>query len=304
MYPTLYEAGELGLHTWGVMVTMAFLVSVLVVQRRVPKVGVNPDRLVPMYVLLIVAALLGARLLHFVFAEPALLFGNPAVFFDVKRGGYAFYGGVIGGGLAGALFCRARGIPVWKVTDVAAAAIPLGLAVGRVGCFFAGCCHGQPTRQAGGAALWSMRGGEVVLVEGFPWVGLVFFPGVGVGALHNVVLYPSQPWATAGGLILFGLLSLMWARMRRFDGQIIATLFVLYAGLRSLLESFRGDSVRGLYEVGGLTLSTSQLVSLGMVAVAAVITAVKWRDGVAPETPWVAPTEDELNAALLDDEDA
>ncbi len=303
MYPTLVEFGETGIHTWGLMVTLAFLVAVVRVQRRVPRVGVNPDQLVPMYVLLIAAALAGARLLHFVFAEPGVFFSEPTAFFDPSRGGYAFYGGVIGGGLAGALYCRARGLPVWKVADVCATAIPLGLAVGRVGCFFAGCCHGGPVDVAVDSVLLTLKGGQVVALDGAPWVGLVYFPGVGVGDTHNIALYPSQPWAVLGGLSLAAVLSVMWRRHRRFDGQIAASLFVLYAGLRSLLEAYRGDTVRGLYSLGPLTLSTSQIVSLGMVAAAVAVVALKWRGGVAPETPWVPPTDDELDAALLADDE-
>lgn len=304
MYPTLIQFDEVaGLHTWGLMIMVAFLAAIVRVQRRVPSVGVNPDRLVPMYVLIVVFAILTARLFHFVFATPALFFADPLSFFSLQQGGYVFYGGVVGGAAAGMGFAAWQKLPVWKIADICATAIPLGLALGRVGCFFAGCCHGAEVDGSVDSVLLTMKGGQIVTLDSAPWLGLVYFPGVGVGSLHNVPLYPSQPWATVGALALAELLSWAWHRWRRFDGQITAMMLVLYAGLRSLLEAYRGDTVRGLYELGPATLSTSQLVSLGMVAVAIGIVVVRSRKGLAPETPWTPPTDDELDAALLADEE-
>ena len=68
---------------------------------------------------------------------------NPLIFFDGNEGGLVFYGGAIGGVISGVIYCYLRKIPVWKMADIGAPAIMLGLAIGRLGCFFAGCCHGM-----------------------------------------------------------------------------------------------------------------------------------------------------------------
>jgi prolipoprotein diacylglyceryltransferase len=87
----------------------------------------------------------------------------------------------------------------------------------------------------------------------------------------------------------------MWRWGRRFDGQVLAAMMVLYAGSRTWVEGFRGDTIRGLYEVAGVQLSTSRLVAIGMAVGALVIVAVKLRGGVAPEAEFVSDEdEDEL----------
>lgn len=293
MFPTLYSSELVSIHSWGLMVLLAFAVGCGIAGWRAPKVGIDPDKLVPLYVLVGVAGMLGARLLHFVFAEPALFFGDPLVFFDVNHGGWAFYGGVIGGVGSGAIYARLRGVPVWKFADIAAASIMLGLAIGRVGCLLAGCCHGGLCDAPVLGDLLALPYGEVKLVEGFPFLALRFEPGVGVGALRGSVLFPTQLMEIGFGLAWFAVLSAMWRWGRRFDGQVLATMMVLYAGSRTWVEGFRGDSIRGLYEIAGVQLSTSRLVAIGMGVGALAIVAAQLRRGVAPESAF-EPEDEEV----------
>jgi len=85
----------------------------------------------------------------------------------------------------------------------------------------------------------------------------------------------------------------MWYRLRRFDGQILATMMVLYAGLRSSIENFRGDSIRGEDIMSGL--STSQSISVFSLVVALLIAVIQFRKGVASEEPFVGDLDDELD---------
>ena len=297
MFPTLFTHQGIGFHTWGLMVMMAFLAAFMLVSSRARKVGIDSDNLVPLYLLISIFGLAGARLLHFVFAEPASFFSNPLVFFDMDQGGFAFLGGVIGGVISGAIYALRNDIPVWKLADIAAAAIMLALAVGRMGCFFAGCCHGQAWHGDHGgpieisSVLMSFPGGSVVSVAELPWVALTFKQGVGVGAIFDVPLYPTQLLEITAGLTIFALLSLMWKRFRWFDGQIIAGMLVLYAFARFNIERFRGDTVRGVDYFG--LFSTSQLVSIAMVVVAAVIVVARFGAGVALEVPIIDNDEED-----------
>ena len=85
MYPTLYEFDGVGLHTWGLMVMLAFCVASLVLGMRAGKVGIDSDRLMPFFLLITFGGLIGSRLLHFVMAEPSLLpKGQRAVRFRVS----------------------------------------------------------------------------------------------------------------------------------------------------------------------------------------------------------------------------
>lgn len=283
MHPTLITWHGLGFHTWGLMITIAFSAACLVLGSRARRIGVDPDRLVPLYLLSPVLGLLGARLLHFTMAEPELFFQHPLAFFDMNQGGFAFYGGVIVGALGGMLWAWLSKLPVLKLLDLCAPPIMLGLAFGRIGCFFAGCCHGRPVDLAETGTLLSLQGGRIVSVDGFPWVALVYLKHIGVGDIHDVPVFPTQPWEAIGAFGLFFLLSWMHRNARRFDGQIIGSMLVLYAGLRFTVETFRGDTVRGIDYLG--LFSTSQMVSfVGFVLGLGVLVA-RARRGVAAEVP-------------------
>jgi len=285
MYPTFFRFQGQGFHMWGLMLMVAFAAAILVLNKRAKKVGVDPDLLVMFYQIIIIAALVGSRLLHFVFAEPALFFSNPLVFFDFDQGGFAFYGGAIGGALAGSWYIKRKAIPFWKLLDAAAPTLMLGLAVGRLGCFCAGCCHGGLIETTQTGTLLNLQGGSIVTVEGFPLVAFNFVQGIGVGNIHGAPIYPTQGFESLGAFSIFLFLSWMWNQRRRFDGQIFAWLLLTYPILRSTIETFRGDVVRGTDWFG--LFSTSQVVSIPTFAIGLAIVAIRMRKGLGPETPWV-----------------
>lgn len=285
MLPTLFQpAGSpIGIHTWGLMVMIAFVAGCALLGIRAAKVGIDPDRLTSFYTIATFGGLIGARLLHFLMAEPRTFFSHPLAFFDLSKGGFAFYGGAIFSTIAGVLWARQKRIPIWKLADVAAPSLMLGLAFGRLGCFFAGCCHGAACALPATGTALTLPGGSIVTTAGFPYLALVFKRGVGVGDLFDVPLYPTQLWEFAGALILFFLLSWEWRSWRWFDGQVFATLLLTYPVLRSIIESFRGDVIRGTNYFG--FLSTSQVVSIPVMALGALVLLVRARHGLAPEQP-------------------
>ena len=292
MFPTLFEINGLGFHTWGLMLILAFLAASVVMQSRVARVGVDADRMVPLYMIAVVAGLVGSRLMHFIGADWRAFLANPAVFFDPGKGGFAFYGGAILGVLTGVVFLRMIKAPIWKVLDIGAACLMLGASIGRVGCFFAGCCHGRSCDLPVSSTLLSLRGGDVVLTDGAPWLALLFHKGVGVGSLPDVALYPTQLWDAGATFLMFLFLSWMWRSWRRFDGQCIAALLLLYPGVRSTVETFRGDSVRGVDWFGMFT--TSQMVSVPVAVIGLLLVIWRWPKGVAPEAPFVPEPDADL----------
>ena len=285
MYPTFFRFQGQGFHMWGLMLMLGFTVAILVLNKRAKRVGIDPDLLVMFYQIIIIAALVGSRLLHFVFAEPALFFSDPLVFFDFDQGGFAFYGGAIGGAAAGSWYIKRQGIPSWKLLDAAAPTMMLGLTIGRLGCFFAGCCHGRIVDAVQTHTLLSLPGGTVVTIDGWPFVAFNFVAGVGVGSTHGVPIYPTQWFESVGAFMVFAFLSWLWLKRRSFDGLIFGTLLMLYPLLRSTIETFRGDGVRGTDWFG--LLSTSQLVSIPTFLLGLGIVLVRMRSGLAPEEPFV-----------------
>jgi len=305
MYPNIYSvqldgfSSPMGIHTYGLMLLLAFGVAFLVAQNRVRQMGTNPDIMLPILGWAILLGIVGSRVLHFVMAEPQLLLADPLIILKFNRGGMAFYGGVIAATVGCLWLAKKKGAPLWKFADATSPAILVGLALGRLGCFAAGCCHGRACDLPSAATLLELPGGQIVTGEGFPWLALVFKSGVGVGNLHDVVLFPTQLWESTGALLIFAFLSWMWASWRRFDGQILGSLLICYPILRSSIENFRGDTLRGVEHLG--LFSTSQLVSIPVACLGIAILLVRSRHGLLPETPWVAD-ENEMDD-ILDDLD-
>lgn len=302
MHPTLIEFSErVGIHSYGLLILTALLFAFTVSSKRAKTVGVDPDDLPFMYLLVAMCGILGARLFYFLFSDTQNFFANPFIFFDGNEGGLVFYGGAIGGVISGVIYCLLRKIPVWKMADIAAPAIMLGLAIGRLGCFFAGCCHGAAIElgEHEHSVLMSFKGGDVLWLEHAPYLALSFNPGVGVGAIFHTPTYPTQLWEFTGAITLFLVLSFIWKRQRYFDGQILAMMMVMYAGLRTTIENFRGDSIRGEDIMSGL--STSQSISVFSLGLAVVIALIQFRKGVATEEPFVSDLDEDLEGDSLDE---
>jgi phosphatidylglycerol:prolipoprotein diacylglycerol transferase len=181
---------------------------------------------------------------------------------DFVRSGGVFYGGFIGAVLVGYILIRRYGLSWWKTADAFAPGIALGQAIGRQGCFAAGCCWGKPTTLPWGVE-FTEAGHEVT--------------GVPLG----VHLHPTQLYESFAAFALF--LFLIWLhRRKRFNGQVILIYGVLYGLIRFSIEFVRDDP-RG--DIAGLTtltgLSTSQLISLVVGLSALVVLVVRWRRAAA-----------------------
>jgi phosphatidylglycerol:prolipoprotein diacylglycerol transferase len=239
MYPTLWESpGGVGLHTYGLMMTLAFVAAFGLVFRLSRRVGFAPEQLMPVFGAAAVGGLFGARLLYALAVEPMETFNNPASLLAFR--GLAFYGGVLGGTAGVLAVGRAQGLRLWDLVDVLAPALVLGLGIGRLGCFFAGCCHGAPILGDPGAALLpdGLLHGQIHLRGAFPYFSLVFDDGV--GRLLHQALYPTQLWSVFAAIGVAGLLTGLW-RKRRFAGQIFGTMLVIEPVFRVAIESFRAD---------------------------------------------------------------
>lgn len=314
MWPTITEiqtgSQAIGLHTYGLMILLAFCCAFLLVYVRSLRVGLQPDRLPPVFVAAAVGGLAGGRLLYAFAVDWDRTIANPASLF--QPAGFAVYGGVIGGAIAVALTAVFMGIRPWKLADIAAPAVLLGMGIGRLGCLFAGCCHGaeidhfHPTT---GLLPESFSGGQIWLSNDFPFLATEFASNNGgVSRLTDVPLYPTQIWAVVLLVGLAGLLTWMSER-RRFDGQIAAMALMLEPLYRITVEAFRADhrgyafswpvteSIANMLPAGmtqagaelgdGLMMgvTTSQAIGLGSLLFGLAIFALRFNAGVAEETP-------------------
>ena len=289
MYKTFWhqhtQFGEIPYNTWGLTITFAFIFAAMVAHMRASRVGIDPDKLVGMYLLAVIGGLGGARLMHLSMSDDkAEFFANPGMFFNPSRGGFAFYGGFIAAGLASILYGHLRRIPILKMADALGPTVMLGLAIGRIGCFMAGCCHGRAVEVPERAIplLPADWGPQLWLVAGPPFLIEMMVDGVGT---NHVPVLATQVYEIFFASLIFGITSWAWARWRKFDGQIIAMVLMMYAIWRPINESLRGDEVRGTDYFG---LSTSQFVSIPVFLFGLGIVLARFGKGVAPEVPFEA----------------
>lgn len=244
--PLVGSVEYLTIYTYGVLVALAFLAGLVFVYFEAKRVGESPQEITNLVFYVIIAAIIGSRVVYVLVVEPASILKNPLVLIKVWEGGLVFYGGLIGAILVSLYYVWRHHLNYWKITDIFAPAIPLGHAFGRMGCFMAGCCHGRPSPDA--------------------WWSLKFPSGVGSFAPPDIPLYPTQLIEAGFNLLVFvGLF--LFRKHKRFQGQVLAVYLIIYAILRSIIELYRGDAERGF--VVDETLSTSQFISIIMVVFAA-----------------------------------
>ncbi|MBN1881971.1 MAG: prolipoprotein diacylglyceryl transferase [Deltaproteobacteria bacterium] len=234
MHPVLFSIDGLTIYTYGLCMSVAFLVSfgwgLLEVKRR----GLSVETGIDLTFWALISGLFFSRLAY-VLVNLSFFIANPLRTVMIWEGGLVWYGAFFGAIAAGAIFFRAHKLNGWLWADIAAPFFALGQGIGRIGCFMAGCCYGRPTDLCWG----------------------VVFTKSEIAPL-GVPLHPAQLYAVVANLLLF---LFLFQRRRRsnFDGEQILAYVILYAVLRSILEVFRGDP-RGFW-LGG-TVSTSQMIAV------------------------------------------
>lgn len=232
--------GTLRIPMYGLLITLGTGLGILVAAMRAKTRGIARIDVINAAVFGGVGTFVGAKLLY-LFTVAGYLSENfdsimhdPQAMLSLLRQGYVFYGGLIGA-IAGVYFYTRRyRLDFVGMLDLLIVSVPLIHAIGRVGCFCAGCCWGRPAAP--------------------PW-GLLF--NASPVAPHDVTLFPVQLLEAALNLALFILL-FCYARKKR-PPLCVTTLYLCSYGIeRFVLEYFRADTVRGSF----LWFSTSQWISI------------------------------------------
>src|SRR5437773_6560933 len=261
MYPRLLELGPVTVYTYGVLLAAAYLLGLKLAMVRAEKLKLDSARVLDLGIYIIIAALVGAKLLLLV-TDFNTFRNDPRELLTLARSGGVFYGGLILAVAVALWYIRRSGLPLWTTCDVFAPGIALGHVIGRFGCFFAGCCYGRETT--------------------LPW-GITFsdpFAAANVGTPLGVHLHPTQLYeAGAESLILLALL-LTEKKWKPYAGRTFWLYILLYAISRYIIEIFRGDD-RGTVGI----FSTSQFISiiLAPLAIGMLIYLSRRADAPIPE---------------------
>ena len=238
MHPILFEIGPFPLHTYGFLIVIGFFCGVFLLRRKARLQGLNEDLITDIAFWGLILGLLGGRLL-FVITRWQDYVQDPLRIFKIWEGGLVYYGGFLTGFAVFLFLSRKHKLNKLDITDMAAPSLAIAHFFGRLGCFAAGCCYGSQCP------------------EDHPFA--VIFRDPRSIAPIGVPLHPAQLYDAVNALIIFLVLHFLYFR-RQFTGQITAIYFMVYAIGRTIVEVYRGDSIRGFVIEG--VLSTSQFISI------------------------------------------
>lgn len=184
-----------------------------------------------------VGGIVGAKLLSILTSIPIIIAYNLS-FMDIIKNGFVFYGGLLGGIFGLYIYLKIYKCKKIEFLDTFAVSVPLGHALGRLGCFFSGCCYGIPH-------------------DGV--FSYTYHTALNLNTPLDVPLLAIQFIECIVLLFIFIFLVILYYTTKRPGISLVGYLFS-YSTARFILEFFRGDKERGLF----LYLSTSQWISIGL----------------------------------------
>jgi phosphatidylglycerol:prolipoprotein diacylglycerol transferase len=255
--------------------------------RAAERSGLSRDKVMDLSFGILVAAMIGSRVL-FIIVNWDEYAHDLAGILEFWKGGLVFYGGFIGAVLFSVWYMRRHEMSFFAYADAMGPTVAIGQALGRLGCFSAGCCWG-------GAC-----DAHFALAARFPPDSLAYQSQaanhlIPMGAATTLPIHPTQLYEALGCALIFLFLTL-WRSRKRFNGELLALYLMLYAPLRALVETFRGDEERGrvFNFLGGWArhawwnLSTSELISIGIFAAGVAIYVAQGRKAAPASAPVAA----------------
>jgi phosphatidylglycerol:prolipoprotein diacylglycerol transferase len=250
MLPKLISIGSFYLPTYGVMVALAFLAGLWVTVKLARRSGLSPELVTNLAVYVALAGMLGAKILMIIFDWHRYM-SNPSDIFSLAtlQAAGVFQGGLILALVTAILYMRQQKMPMLGTSDAFAPGLALGHAIGKVGCFAAGCCWGTECN--------------------LPWAVKFHDPAAYAltGVPLEIALHPAQLYESGAEALVFGLLYWRFGKQHA-PGQIIGLYLVLSSVLRFFIEFFRNHEQALPF---GLPLSITQWIAIGLAAAGAVL---------------------------------
>jgi len=241
MHAILFKLGPITIYTYGLFLFLGVILGYSVCSREAKRQNIEGNVFSNIFFQTIICGFIGARIFY-IFIEGKYFLEDP-IGVLLGRSGFVFYGGVVFGLSCLYILARKYKIKFLKLADIFILGTVLAHSLGRLGCFFYGCCYGKSTDS---------------------FLGVLFPPSSPAGfSGHRVI--PTQIISAFFLFLLFWALFLL-RKKKRFDGQIFLGGVISYGIFRFIIEFFRGDPRGQIFY-----LSTSQLISLILVVLGAAL---------------------------------
>ncbi|KDR95013.1 phosphatidylglycerol:prolipoprotein diacylglycerol transferase [Peptoclostridium litorale DSM 5388] len=234
--PVAFRIFGIDIRWYGILMASGILIGMVLALREAKRQGIEENTMLDLFLVAIPSAIVGARAYYVIF-NWSYYSGDFLKMINTRLGGMAIHGGVIGGVLAGYIFCRVKKLSFPKLVDITAPSLILGQAIGRWGNFINQEAHGGPTDLPWG-----------IMVDGMK--------------VHPTFLYESI-W----NLGVFALLLFM-RRKKRYEGQVMVVYMMAYSLGRFWIEGLRTDSLM----LGPLRMA--QVISIVLIGIAIIINMI------------------------------
>ena len=273
-----FSIGGFNVYWYGILIAAGLLLAMAFAFHYAPDFGINADRLVDVVAIGTVMAIICARIAYVAMAP--FEYESFWEMLDLREGGIAIYGGIIGAFVFGGLAALWRKIPLRPLFDVVGMGFFIGQGIGRWGNFMNQEAFGCNTTLPWGMYSEGTYRYLTNMQQTLAAQGVAVDPTLPV---HPTFLYESL-WCLFGFLVLF-----LYMKHRRFHGQLFLMYLFWYGLGRYWIEGLRTDSLL----IGNTNLRFSQVVALLTVAASLVLLVYGLRKSRG-HTPMVALAVDDL----------
>ena len=244
---------------YGIAVVLGMIMGLFIMSHEAKRLGENVDKYWDMGVIMLVAAIIGARIYYVIFAWDNYKSDLLSIF-NLRSGGLAIYGGIIGAVIAIYIYGRVHKISFARMVDCVVPGLLIGQIIGRFGNFFNREAFGGYTDNILAMQLpaSAVRQNEITQMM---WDNVINIGGIDFIQVHPTFLYE--------GLWNLGLFVIVWLyrKHKQFDGEVFLLYLVGYGIGRFLIESLRTDQLL----IAGTNIAVSQVLSVVIVIIALAI---------------------------------
>ena len=264
--------GNFSIAFYGIAIVLGMLLGIWAVRLRAKETGQSPDDYLDISLITLAAAIVGARLYYVIFSWREYA-DDPLSIFNLRGGGLAIYGGLIGGALAILILSRVKKIPFPRVLDTCVIGVPIGQILGRWGNFFNREAFGGYTDNLFAMQLpvSAVRQNEITQEM---WDNVVVQNGIRFIQVHPTFLYEGM-WNCLVLLLLF-----LMRNRTRFEGELFLLYLAGYGTGRFFIEMLRTDQLL----IPGTGIPVSMVVSASAVIISLILIAVLGRTEPAGNT--------------------